>query len=406
MDPSRRTGKDPYTFMPKTVFKIRGRTDPGLTRGNNEDNFDICPDLSNTKDAWIIPAPEPIELGDLGCVMVVADGMGGMNAGEVASEIAVSAVKEKFSDTENLEKINDSLKDVERFMCDVLVYADEKINERIKKDRSTEGMGTTMVLAWIIRDVVYVCWCGDSRAYVYNRSEEPALRRLTKDHSYVQQLVDERKLTEDEAFDHPESNIITRCLGGNMEKPMPDFIYHMLKKGDLIMLCTDGLCGVCRDVEIKALLDKYEDDFPKLILDLIEMAKAAGGPDNITVTLLEALEVEENEHESFGQTLTPEQGGRTHFTPQKTAKKPNRLGVIILAILLAVLLTVTGLFLTRPWDKGKGQAPASDQSDAIFSPDTTVTATAPAVPSEEEGKTLAKPLTESQKTEKKELQNE
>lgn len=337
--------------MPKTVFKIRGRTDTGLLRSNNEDNFNICPDLSRKEDIWIIPDPEPIELGDLGCVMVVADGMGGMNAGEVASEIAVSSVQEKFSDVEQLAQIKDSLKDVERFMCEVLVYADEKINERIKKDRSTEGMGTTMVLAWVIFGVVYICWCGDSRAYVYNREEDPRLRRLTKDHSYVQQLVDERKLTEDEAFDHPESNIITRCLGGGMEKPIPDFICHPLKKGDMIMLCTDGLCGVCRDAEIKEMLDTYEDDFPKLILDLIEMAKTAGGPDNITVTVLEAIEVEENEHELFSQTLTPEQGGGAQFSNQKPYKQRHRSVIRRLVILLVLLLLVTGLFILQPWDK-------------------------------------------------------
>jgi len=134
--------------MSNTIFNIRGRTDTGLLRDNNEDNFTICADLSKTEEAWFIPEAKSLILGDLGCVMSVADGMGGNNAGEVASDIAIKAIEKKFSDREQLTKIKDSLKEIEKFMVEALVYADAKINEQIKKDRSTEGMGTTIVLLW------------------------------------------------------------------------------------------------------------------------------------------------------------------------------------------------------------------------------------------------------------------
>ena len=384
--------------MSNTIFKIRGRTDTGLLRGNNEDNFSICPDLSRTEDIWIIPEPEPLVLGELGCVMIVADGMGGMNAGEVASAIAVSSIQERFADKAHLKEIKGSVQEVERFMYEALTFADEKINEKIRKDRSTEGMGTTMVLAWIVDGIVFISWCGDSRAYVYNKHQEPRLIRLTKDHSFVQELVDEGKLTVDEAFDHPESNIITRCLGGGMEKPVPAFVLHELKKDDLILLCTDGLCGVCRDSEIQPLFDRYQGDFTQLTIDLIELAKSAGGPDNITVTLMEAQEVEVKERKLWSQTLTPEEGGGAQFKNQKTGRRRtghvNRILGVALALLCIIILLI---YLRKPNPEeggGKGNSPDSAQVHKVDTNANRVNPTSADIPGLQEMTTAPKDSTD------------
>jgi protein phosphatase len=327
-------------IMSKTIFKIRGRTDTGLLRDNNEDNFTICADLSKTEEAWFIPEEKSLILGDLGCVMAVADGMGGTNAGEVASDIAIKAIEEQFSDREQLTKIKD-LREIEKFMVEALIYADAKINERIKKDRSTEGMGTTVVLLWALNGRAYYCWCGDSRAYLFNKKNEPHLKRLSKDHSYVQQLVDEGKLTEDEAFDHPESNIITKCLGGGVDVPSPDFACHPLQKGDIYLLCTDGLCGVCKDNAISTVLDTYEGDAPRLCLDLIDLAKKEGGPDNITVTMLEILDANEPSSESpYSQTVPPDTGRLDKNAKRKTIK-------MIVGGFVSVALIVTAYSLWK-----------------------------------------------------------
>ena len=330
-------------IMSKTIFKIGAWTDPGLLRENNEDNFTVCADLSKTEEAWFIPEAKSMILGDLGCVLAVADGMGGANAGEVASRLAIEAIEERFSDREQLTKIKESLKGIEKFMVEALICADAKINERIKKDRSTEGMGTTMVLLWAVNGMAYFCWCGDSRAYLYNKKGVPRLRRLSKDHSYVQQLVDEGKLTEDEAFDHPESNIITKCLGGGVDAPSPDFAHYPMQKGDIFLLCTDGLCGVCKDIVISTELDTYEGDFKGLGKNLIALARNEGGPDNITVTLLEILDANEPlRQNSYTQTLPPDMDGNHVKQFKGSLRKKVVFG------LLGVALIVAGFLICMP----------------------------------------------------------
>lgn len=349
--------------MSNTLIKIRGGTDPGLLRDNNEDNF-ICADLSKTKDTWFIPQAESLSLGELGCVIAVADGMGGANAGEVASGLAIDAIVERFSNREHLSQIKDSLKEIEKFMVESLVYADTKINERIKKDRSTEGMGTTMVLLWAVNGMAYFCWCGDSRAYLYNRKGVPRLRRLSKDHSYVQQLVDEGKLTEDEAFEHPESNIITKCLGGGVEAPSPDFGFQPWHRGDIYLLCTDGLCGVCKDNAIRALLDTYDGDLSHLSSDLIERAKKEGGPDNITVMLLEILDADESSsRNSYSRTLHPSEGDNHENQLNGNLRKKLTFGIA------SVVLVVSGILLWQAPHHGRYPG-SKDIQDTIPKQDT------------------------------------
>ena len=196
--------------MSRITFRMTAGTNVGCVRTNNEDNFIINENLSQSD--WFLPqdTSKVITLGQDGCVLVVADGMGGLNAGEVASAIAVETVKQSFLDADS-RKVAKGPKSIEKFLRDIVVKADQTIKKHVKSHPETKGMGTTLIFIWVHGNTAHLVWCGDSRAYIYNN--QSGLLRFSKDHSYVQQLVDEGKLDEDLAFDHPDSNIITRCLG-------------------------------------------------------------------------------------------------------------------------------------------------------------------------------------------------
>lgn len=274
-------------------------TNVGLVRTNNEDNFIVNPDL--TVPEWEVPSdPDAlISLGKNGCVMVVADGMGGMNAGEVASEIAVTSIRKAFGDVVDFSRITDTGTHIETFMKKAIVNADSDIKHKVKEDPSTEGMGTTVVMVWVLGNVAHVAWCGDSRAYLFNR--QAGLSRLSKDHSYVQQLVDSGKLDPELAFDHPNSNIITKSLGDSNTVAQPDYVCKGLSAGDMLLLCTDGLCGLIRDEEIVDILTPERESINDYLSDLIEGALNAGGHDNVTIALMECVQVQEPQLE---RTLT------------------------------------------------------------------------------------------------------
>lgn len=275
--------------MSTVAFRLTAGTHVGCVRTNNEDNFIINENLSQSD--WFIPqdTSQVLNLGPDGAILVVADGMGGLNAGEVASAIAVDTLKQIFLDS-NLKKVAKSAKSIERFMRDIVIKADSSIKKYVKKHPETRGMGTTLIFAWIHGETVHLMWCGDSRAYIYNNVDF-SLIRLSKDHSYVQQLVDEGKLEPELAFDHPDSNIITRCLGDFQDKAKPDYLTYSLKKGDVILLCSDGLCGLCRDEEIKQILGQTSFDIEQCKLQLIQGALNAGGYDNVTVALFETVNI-------------------------------------------------------------------------------------------------------------------
>ena len=268
--------------MSEIKFKIAAGTNVGLVRKNNEDNFVVCPDLSTSN--WQTPQVDSpyVDLGKFGALLVVADGMGGANAGEVASAIAVETVQQSFT-PERLGEIVASDKAIQEFMKEVVKAADARIFKRSKADRSTRGMGTTIVMAWVLNDKVYVCWCGDSRCYMLNKRR--GLMLLSKDHSYVQELVDRGELEPEFASAHPLSNVITRCLGDNENRAVPDTRIFQLHNGDTLLLCSDGLSGLCEDVQILDLLIKYRDNLLECRDELISAALVEGGHDNVTVAL-------------------------------------------------------------------------------------------------------------------------
>lgn len=265
-------------------FKMFAGTNVGL-RENNEDNFTVCPDLM--KNEWIVPAEnqQVIQLGLRGCVMVVADGMGGQNAGEVASALAIDTVQEMFSPEILPANVIEKPDTIKQFLKKVVSECDARIKHKAKEDASTAGMGSTIVISWLINEKLFIAWLGDSRAYSFVKNK--GIARLSKDHSYVQQLVDAGAITDEEAMNHPNSNIITRSLGDTSQKAKADVIEYDVEDGQIILLCSDGLCGVCKDEEIGGIIEEESSDLQKCKECLTTAALAAGGSDNITISLMQ-----------------------------------------------------------------------------------------------------------------------
>ncbi|MBQ7258917.1 MAG: protein phosphatase 2C domain-containing protein [Paludibacteraceae bacterium] len=255
-------------------------------RDHNEDNFLL--DYNLNDDQWGFNTDEVIPLEGNGSILLVCDGMGGMNAGEVASAVAVQTIKEWFDHTRITAQVTASSQTIQDYIYKAIQAADEAIKADEKEHPEHDGMGSTIVLAWIINDKVYVGWCGDSRAYRYNPIT--GLQRLSHDHSYVQELVDAGKLTEELAFDHPNNNIITRSLGDPRGKAKPDVKEFELYHNDIIMLCSDGLCGCLRDNEIEAIIEQHQTSMKECRDALWDADEAAGWHDNVTITLAQVVE--------------------------------------------------------------------------------------------------------------------
>lgn len=276
-------------------FKLFAGTDVGL-RDNNEDNFTVCPDLMQNE--WMMPADhqQVIPLGERGCLMAVADGMGGQNAGEVASAIAVETVQSMFAPENLPDKVLSKPSSIKDYLKKVVSKADSNVKKYSKEHPEAEGLGSTIVMAWVVDYNAYIAWLGDSRAYALLPNQ--GIRRLSKDHSYVQQLVDEGKLTDIEAMNHPNSNIITRSLGDTSQKAKADVEEYSLQDGEIILLCSDGLCGVCTDDEIAGVLTEEANDLQVCKEQLTDIALDNGGSDNITIALMQInLEEEKGEKE-------------------------------------------------------------------------------------------------------------
>lgn len=267
--------------MKTLTVKIDARIDTGCVRSNNEDNFIVSPNLTQKK--WTIDNSD-LTLDQTGALLVVADGMGGMNAGEVASQIAVDTVKELFSQLP--EDITASTDRITEFLAKVIKDADKAIIEHAKANPDTKGMGTTLILAWILGEDAYIAWCGDSRAYLWEK--EMGLRQVSKDHSYVQELVDKGVITSEQAFYHPDSNIITRSLGSEGQRALPEVVKVKLYNESRLFLCSDGLNGMLTDERIAQIIAENPDQ-KACLTALIEDAKREGGNDNITVVMCDIL---------------------------------------------------------------------------------------------------------------------
>lgn len=204
-------------------------------------------------------------------VFAVADGMGGHLAGEVASGIAIDAVRE-MAQNHDVASVN--------IMRETVACAHERIVDHAQKNPACSGMGTTLSMMWRGGHYMYIAHVGDSRIYRYRNG---ALERITQDHSLVEELVRARIITPEEARTHPRRNIITRALGTQGEN-LPDLLAADMQPGDLWLLCTDGLCGMISDAEIARVLGSGAS-LDMMAGSLLEKALDAGGRDNVTLVL-------------------------------------------------------------------------------------------------------------------------
>ena len=309
------------------LFRMAARCE-AAGRPNNEDNYQLDDNLSD--NSWGFTADAEVSLGEKGALLVVCDGMGGMNAGEVASDIAVKTIKEWFT----TDKLTEAVVAAPcKYITSAIVAADAAIKAHSKTNPDTEGMGSTIVLAWLLGQKVYVGWCGDSRCYRFN----PALglERLSHDHSYVQELVDAGKLTEELAFDHPNNNIITRSLGDPRGAAQPDCKEFDLYNQDIILLCSDGLCGTLRDNEIAELIKQHQTSMQECRDALWDADEAAGWTDNTTIALAQII--------SGGKDATTANKTATASTDISTSKAKliaanKRLKLILSGVVFIILL--------------------------------------------------------------------
>lgn len=266
-------------------IKISALTDVGKERTNNEDAFVFCPNLS-TPEWSLAETNEYVSLNELGLLAIVADGMGGANAGEIASSIAIKVTKDCF-ERANLSEVTQSIDDMREMLYSTINKISTTIRDYVIKDPDTIGMGTTIVMAWITEKYSLTAWCGDSRCYLFN--EKDGLMRLSKDHSYVQSLIDKGEITEKIALSHEESSVITRCLGDTDALSEPESKDFNIKENEMILLCSDGLCGYCLDKEMEKLVYENFADSVKCKEALLNLAYEKGGQDNITITTISII---------------------------------------------------------------------------------------------------------------------
>jgi PPM family protein phosphatase len=252
-----------------------GTTEVGLVREHNEDNFMVA-DLSGEARGLPEGTTRTVQIGDRGLVLAVCDGMGGAAAGEVASQMAVDTIHEVM-------QAGDPPADRDA-LARRLVHAIEEAGSRIfssaKMDRSRRGMGTTATAVALIDEVLFVGNVGDSRAYVLRNGK---LGLISKDQSLVNQLIEAGQLSEEEAEAFEHSNIILQALG-TTEDVNVDLTFLELRRGDRVMLCSDGLSGLVHGQMIREVLDECADH-TEACRKLVEMANHSGGHDNITIVV-------------------------------------------------------------------------------------------------------------------------
>ncbi len=256
---------------------VFGKTDLGRTRDHNEDTF-LVADLS-TGHASLKPEVRDHVIGPRGSLFMVADGMGGAAAGELASQMAADLIYRHLSAVWGV----DGDVSEERFafrMREALERANQHIHDYAKQHAEVRGMGTTATVAGVYGTGLWLAQIGDSRAYLARDGE---IIQLTKDQSLMQRLVDAGELTEEEAEQSERRNIILQALGPD-PKVKVDLTYQPLRRGDTLVICSDGLSSLVRREEIGDLLLEH-GDLPSACAALIDLANGRGGPDNITVVL-------------------------------------------------------------------------------------------------------------------------
>jgi PPM family protein phosphatase len=245
------------------IGRVGAVTDPGRTRRHNE-------------DAYVIEPP----------LFAIADGMGGAQAGEVASRLATAALKEAGANGGGEQRI-----------VALIQEANRRVYDRSSSDPNTSGMGTTITVALVEDDTVAFGHVGDSRAYLIRDAQ---MEQLTEDHSLVNELLKTGKLSREEAETHPQRSVITRALGTDPDVDVDTFSIQA-QPGDLFMICSDGLTSMVDDELILQTVEKHRDSLQEAARALIRAANKGGGEDNITVLF---FEIGEPGSEPLEQTAT------------------------------------------------------------------------------------------------------
>jgi protein phosphatase len=318
--------------MPVGAYAVA--SDTGRRRRRNEDNYVVAPPL-----------------------FAVADGMGGAQAGEVASQLAASALEAGDSDgLEGTQKIDALIQEANR-----------RIFDRASTDPTASGMGTTMTVALVEGMTVAIGHVGDSRAYLVRGDQ---MEQLTDDHSLVNELMKTGKLSEEEAQIHPQRSVITRAVGTDPDVDVDGFTIEA-EEGDVILICSDGLTDMVGDEEILDVLHANRDDLEKAVKALVAAANRGGGEDNITAVAFQvsseppptledtvampALDVEDEDEpdEQTREYVEADPGGDTMVVPPSEvaaveAPQAKRVRIVLIAIaVLAVAAALAIWGLTR-----------------------------------------------------------
>lgn len=232
------------------------KTDVGKAREMNQDYYSI-----------------PSSESDLQ-LYILADGMGGYNGGEIASRLAAETTKNYIQN--NFKKIEHDKEAILKLVKDAMEYANMVVYEESKKDENLQGMGTTLDVCFIYNSKIYIGHVGDSRIYLIKKD---IARKITKDHSYVQQLVEDKKITREEAEHHPKKNMLLKALGCTSYVE-PDIRARNLEKDDILLMFSDGLTNMVEESKIYEVVRENKEKAPEI---LVNLANNAGGYDNITV---------------------------------------------------------------------------------------------------------------------------
>lgn len=251
-------------------------SDRGLVRPNNEDYL----------EALQLCYSGPLGASKRISAVILADGMGGAAAGEFASMLAVRTTKDKIIEGIMLKTPEELLNsDHGEFLRKCFTDANAAIWKRSREEPDLDGMGTTIVTAFIVEDQMTLAHVGDSRAYMLR---EGKFKQVTRDHSLVQELIDQGRITHEQARSHPNRNVITRALGVSPDVEVETqkmILYHK----DLLLLCSDGLTGFAEDLLIsnlcKEAMEAPRPNLSGLANQLIDLAKVGGGGDNVSIGL-------------------------------------------------------------------------------------------------------------------------
>lgn len=244
------------------MIKAYAKSDKGKVREINEDYFFISNSLDEVQ------------------LYILADGMGGYNGGEIASQLAVQAAKNYIEN--NFKEVDKDKDSIIQLLGSSMEYANMVVYEKSKEQPDLQGMGTTLEICLIYNNKVFIGHVGDSRIY---RIRKEFIRKLTQDHSYVQKLVKEGTITKEQAVHHPQKNMLMKALGCNAFVE-PDVMVKGFLKDDILIMCSDGLTNLVSQEELYENATKNIEQATK---DLVALANDRGGYDNITVVIIKNI---------------------------------------------------------------------------------------------------------------------